>query len=147
MKQNKSIIFFLHVFSCKQRCRRHHEWCSRLWLKFVEKGSIFPTFFSNKRCWERYCNILSWAQHCFKKSFLGLINRTFQAKFKTTKIINKSDHYNSFFFLFQHFKTQLRRVNETTTNQQDVVLKIWQRETDYHTLNCWCNLQCWLFSL
>ena len=42
--------------------------------------------------------------------------------------------------MFQHFKTQLRRVNETTTNQQNVVLKISQREIDYHTFNCWCSL-------
>ena len=41
-----------------------------------------------------------------------------------------------FLVLCQHFKTQLRRVNETTTNQQDVVLKISQREIDYHTFNC-----------
>ena len=122
--------------------------CSSLWVKFVKKIPIFPTFFPNKRRWERDCNIPSWAQHCFKKSFLALKNRTFQVKSKTTKIVNKAGHYNSFFlFLFQHFKTQLRRVNETTTNQQDVVLKISQREIDYHTFNCWCNFQCWLFSL
>ena len=146
--ETKSIIFLLHAFLCKQRCRQHHEWCSSLWLKFAKKGPIFPTFFQNKRRWERDCNIPSWAQHCFKKSFLALKNRTFQVKSKTTKIINKGGHYNSFFFfLFQYFKTQLKRVNETTTNQQDVVLKISQREIDYHTFNCWCNFQCWLFSL
>ena len=146
--ETKSIIFFLHAFLCKQRCRRHHEWCSSLWLKFVKKGPILPTFFQNKRRWERDCNIPSWVQRCLKKSFLALKNRTFQVKSKTTKIVNKAGHYNSFFlFLFQHFKTQLRRVNETTTNQQDVVLKISQREIDYHTFNCWCNFQCWLFCL
>ena len=142
----KSIIFFLHAFLCKQRCRRHHEWCSSLWLKFVKKGPIFPpTFFPNKRCWERDCNIPSWAQSCFKNFSLALKNRTFQLKSKTIKIFNKVSHI--ILFLLQHFKTQWRRVNETTTNQQDVVLKISQREIDYHTFNCWCNFQCWLFSL
>ena len=122
--------------------------CSSLWLKFVKKGPIFSTFFPNNRRWERDCNIPSRAQRCFKKSFLALKNRTFQVKWKTTKIINKTGHYNSFFlFSSQHFKTQLRRVNETTTNQQDVVLKILQREIDYHTFNWWCNFQCLLFSL
>ena len=110
-----------------------------LLTKICQKGPILPIFpiFPNKRRWKRDCNIPSWAQHCFKKSFLALKNRTFQVKSKTTKIINKAGHYNSFFLLlFQHFKTQLRRVNETTTNQQDVVLKISQREIDYHTFNC-----------
>ena len=114
-----------------------------LLTKICQKGPILPIFpiFPNKRRWKRDCNIPSWAQHCFKKSFLALKNRTFQVKSKTTKIINKAGHYNSFFLLlFQHFKTQLRRVNETTTNQQDVVLKISQREIDYHTFNCWCSL-------
>ena len=135
--ETKSIICFLHVFLCKQRCRRHHEWCSSLWLKSVKKGTIFLTFFPNKRRWERDCNIQSWAQCYFKKSLLALKNRTFQVKSKTTKIINKAGHYNSFFLLlFQHFKTKLRRVNETTTNQQDVVLEKSQREIDYHTFNC-----------
>ena len=144
----KSIISFLHDFLCKQRCRRHHEWSSSLWLKLVKKGPRYPTFFPNKRRWEQNCNIPSRAQRCFKKSFLALKNRTFQVKSKTTKIINKAGHYNSFFLLlFQHFKTKLRRVNETTTNQQDVVLEKSQREIDYHTFNCWCNFQCWLFSL
>ena len=184
--ETKSIIFFLHAVLCKQRCQRHHEWCSSLWQKFVKKGPIFPTFFPNKRRWEWDCSIPSWAQHCFKKFFLALKNRTFQVKLKKhktleelsksqhdqgctikkvklneentdflltdfttfTKIVNKAGYYNSFFlFLFQHFKTQLSRVNETTTNQQDVVLKISRREIDYHTFNCWCNFQCWLFSL
>ena len=64
-------------------------------------------------------------------------NRTFQVTSKTTKIVNKAGHYEYFFlFLFQHFKAQLRRVNETATKQQDVVLKISQREIDYHTFNC-----------
>ena len=144
----KSIIFFLHAFFCKQRCWRHHEWCFSLWLKFVKKGQILRTFFPNKRHWKRDCNIPSWAQHCFKKSFSALKNRTFQVKSKTTKIVNKAGHYNYYFlFLFQHFKTQLRRVNETATNQQDVILKITKREIDYHTFNCCCNSQCWLFSL
>ena len=96
--ETKSIIFFLHAFLCKQRCRRHHEWCSSFWLKFIKKGPIFPTFFPNKRGWERDCNIPSWAQRCFKKSFLALKNRTFQVTSKTTKIFNKAGHYNSFFF-------------------------------------------------
>ena len=127
--ETKSLIFFLHVPA-------------------NIKGPIFPTFFPNNRRWERDCNIPSWAQSCFKTSFLALKNRTFQVKSKTTKIINKTGHYNSFFlFSSQHFKTQLRRVNETTTNQQDVVLKISQREIDYHTFNWWCNFPCFLFSL
>ena len=142
--ETKSIIFFLHAVLCKQRCTRHHESCSSLWLKFVKKELIiFPNFFPNKRRWERDCNIPSWAQRYFKKSFLARKNRAFQIKSKTTKIINKGGHYISFFlFLFQHFKTQLRRVNETTTNQQDVVLKISQWEIHYHTFNCLCNFQC-----
>ena len=148
MLWSKKHYLFLHAFLCKQRCRRHHEWCSSLWLKFVKKWPIFSTFFPNKRRWERDCIILSRAQCCFKKSFLALKTSTFQVKSKTTKIINKAGHYNSFFiFLFQHFKTQLTRVNKTTTNQQDVVLKIHQREIDYHAFNFWCNFQCWLFSM
>ena len=135
--ETKSIIFILHAFLCKQRCRWHHEWCSSLWLKFVKKGTILPTFFPNKRLWERDCNIPSWAQHRFKKYFLALEIRTFHVKSKTTKIFKKSGHYNTFpLFLFQHFKAQWRRVNETTTNQQDVVLKISQCEIDCHTFNC-----------
>ena len=147
--ETKHIIFFLHAFLCKQRCRRHHEWCFSLWLKFVNKGPILPNFFTNKRRSEQDCNIpFCCAEHFFKKSFLVLKNRTFPVKSKVTKIVNKGGHYNSFFlFLFQHFKTKLRRVNETTTNQQDVVLKITQCEIDYHTFNCWYNFQCWLFSL
>ena len=117
--ETKSIIFFLHEFLCKQRCRRYHEWCSSLWLKFVKKGPILPTIFPNKRRWERDCNIPSWAQGCFKKSFLTLRNRTFQVKSKTTKIFNKTVHYNSFFlFSFQHFQIQWMGVNETTINQK-----------------------------
>ena len=105
--------------------------------KIRQKGPIFPNFFPNKRCSELYCNIPSWAQRYFKKNFLALKNGVFQVKSKTTKIINKAGHYNSFFLLlFQHFKTKLRRVNETTTNQQDVVLEKSQREIDYHTFNC-----------
>ena len=96
----KSLIFILHPFLCKQRCWRHHERCSSLWIKFVKKGPIFPTFFPNNRRWERDCNIPSWAQRCFKKSFLALKNRAFQVKSKTTKIINKTGHYNSFFSFF-----------------------------------------------
>ena len=89
------------------------------------------TFFPNKRRLERGCNIPSWVQRYFKKSFLALKNDTFQVKSKTTKIINKTGRYNSFFiFLFRHFKTQLGMVNETATNQQDVVLKISQREIE-----------------
>ena len=119
----KTIFFFLLPFLCKQRCR-HHEWCPNLWQRFVKKGPIFSTFFWNKRLWERDCNIPSCVQHCFKKSLLALKNRTFQIKSKATKIVNKAGHYNSFFlFFFQHFKTQLRKVSETTTNQQDVILK------------------------
>ena len=98
--ETKRIIFFLQAFLCKQRCRQHHERCSSLWLQFVNKGPIFPTFFPNKRRWERDCNIPSWAQHCFKKSFLALKNRTFQVKSKTTKIVNKAGHYNYFFIFF-----------------------------------------------
>ena len=96
--ERKSIIFFLHAFLCKQRYRRHNEWwCSGLWLKIVKKGPIFLTLFPGKRRWERNCNIPSWVQRCFKKSFLAPKNRTFQVKPKTTKIINKGGHYNSFF--------------------------------------------------
>ena len=135
--ETKSIIFILHAFLCKQRCRWHHEWCSSSWLKFVKKGTILPTFFPNKRCWEQDCNIPSWAQHRFEKYFLALKIRTFHVKSKTAKIFKKSGHYNSFLlFLFQQFKAQWRRVNETTTNQQDVVLKISQCEIDCHTFNC-----------
>ena len=135
--ETKSIIFFLHAFLCKQRCRRHHEWFSSLSLKFVKKGPIFPTFFPNKRRWERDCNIPSWAQHRFKKSFSALKNRTFQVKSKRAIKVNKADHYNIFFpFLFHHFKTHKKRMSETTTNQQDVVLKILQREIDYRKFNC-----------
>ena len=109
----------------------------QLMTKIRQKISIFATFFTNKRRWERDCNIPSWAQRCFKKSFVPLKNRDFQVKSKATKIVIKVGHYNYFlFFLLQHFKTQLRRVNETTSNQQDVVLKILQREIDYHTFNC-----------
>ena len=145
----KSIIFFLHAFLCKQRYQWHHEWRSSLWLKFFKEGPLFPTFFSNKRRWERDCNIPSRAQQCFKKSFFALKNLFFfQVKWKASKKVNKACHYNYFFlFLFQHFRTQLRRVNETTTNQRDIVLKISQCEIDYNTFNCWCNFQCWLFSL
>ena len=144
----KSIFFFLHEFLCKQKCRRDHYWFSSLWLKFVKKRPIFPTFFPNKRRWERDCNIPSWAQHRFKKSFSALKNRTFQVKSKRAIKVNKADHYNFFFpFLFHHFKTHIKRMNETTTNQQDVVLKILQREIDYRKFNCWRNFQCWLFSL
>ena len=145
--ETKSIIFFLHAVLCKQRCQRYHECCCSLWLKFVKKEPIFPTFFPNKRRWERDCNIPSWAQRYFKKSFLALKNRTFQVKSKTTKIFNKADHYNFFIFLFQHFNTQWRTISKITTNQQDVVLKILQHAIDYHAFNCWCNFQCWLFSL
>ena len=134
--KTKSIIFFLHAFLCKQSYRRYHEWYSSLWLTFVKKGPIFLTFFTNKRRWEWDCNIPSLAQHCFKKSFLALKNRIFQLKSKTIKIFNKASHI--ILLLLQHFKTQWRRVNETTTNQQGVVLKISQREIDYHTFNCWC---------
>ena len=98
--ETKSIIFFLHASFCKQRCWRHHEWCSSLWLKFVKKGTIFPTFFPNKRSWQRNCNIPSSAQSYFKKSLLALKNRTFQVKSKTIKIFNKAGHYNSFFFFY-----------------------------------------------
>ena len=70
--ETKSIIFFLHAFSCKQRCRRHHEWYSSLWQKVVKKGPIFSTFFPNKRRWEQDCKIPSWPQRCFKKSFFPL---------------------------------------------------------------------------
>ena len=98
----KSIFFFLHEFLCKQKCRRDHYWFSSLWLKFVKKRPIFPTFFPNKRRWERDCNIPSWAQHCFKKSFLALENR-FQVKSKTTKKVNKAGHYNFFFFFVPAF--------------------------------------------
>ena len=105
----KSIILFLHAFLCKQRYQRYHKWCSSLWLKFIIKGPIFPAFLTNKKRWEWYCNIPSWAQHCFKKSFLALKNGTFQVKSKATKIVNNAGHYNSFFLLlFQHFKTQYR---------------------------------------
>ena len=105
--------------------------------KICQKRNNISDILQNKRGWERDCNIPSWAQRCFKKSFLALKSRTFQVKSKTTKIINKAGHYNSFFLLlFQHFKTKLRRVNETTTNQQDVVLEKSQREIDYHTFNC-----------
>ena len=146
--ETKSIIVFLHAFLCKQRCRWHHEWCPSLWLKFVKKRPISLTFFPNNRGCERDCNIPFWAQHYLKKFFLALKNCTFQVKSKTTKIVNKVGHYNYYFlFLFQHFKTQVRRVNETTTNQQAVVLKILQREIDYYTFNCWCSFQCLLFSL
>ena len=114
--ETKSIVFFLHACLCKQRCRQHHEWCASLWINFVKKGPIFPIFCTSKRRRERDSNIPSWAQHCFKKSFLALKNHNFQVDSKTIKIANKAGHYNSFFlFLFQHFKTQLRRVNETTT--------------------------------
>ena len=52
------------------------------------------------------------------------------------------------FFFWQHFKRQSRRVNETTSNEQDV-LKILHRETDYHAFHCYCNFQfdCFLFNL
>ena len=50
-----------------------------------------------------------------------------------------------FFFLLQHFKTQWKRVNKTTANQQHFVLKISQCEIDYHKFNCWCN--CFLCNL
>ena len=125
--ETKNIIFLSHAFLCKQRCWQHHEWCSSVWLKFVKKGPIFVTFFPNKRWWEQDCNIPSWAQCCFKKSFLALKNHTFQVKSKITKIFNKAGHYNSFFFFCFTVLRQWRRVNETTTNQQ--------------------NFQCWLFSL
>ena len=143
----KSIMFFLHTFFCKERCRRHYKWCFSLWLKFVKKGQIYPNFFRNKKRWERDCNIASWEQRCFKKSFLALKNRTIQFKSKTTKIFNKTGHYNFLLFLLLHFKTQWRRVKKTAINQLDVVFKISQREVDYHTFKCWCNLQCRLFSL
>ena len=135
--ETKSIIFFLHAFSCKQRCRRHHEWYSSLWQKVVKKGPIFSTFFPNTRRWEQDCKIPSWAQRCFKKSFFPLKNRTFQVRSKTTKTFNKGGYYNSFFFFFllQHFKTQW----------QHFVLKISQCEIDYHKFNCWCN--CFLCNL
>ena len=90
---SKSIMFFLHAFLCKQRLRQHHEWCSSLWLKFLTKGPIFLTFFQNNKR-----NIPPRAQCCFKKSWLALKNRTFQVKPKTTKIFNKTGHYDSFFF-------------------------------------------------
>ena len=96
--ETKSIIFFLDAFLGKQRCRRYHEWCPSLWIKFVKKAPIFLTFFLNKRLWEQDCNIPSWAQRCFKKSFLALKNHTFQVKSKTTKIFNKASHYSSFSF-------------------------------------------------
>ena len=119
----------------------------QLMTKIRQKRTNILAFFPNKRRWEWDYNIPSWVQHCFK-IFLALKNRTFQVKSKTTKIINKTGHYNSFFlFSSQHFKTQIRRVNETTTNQQDVVLKISQCEIDYHTFNWWCNFHCLLFSL
>ena len=92
--ETKSIVFFLHAFLCKQRCRRHYECSSSWWLIFVKKRPIFPTFFPNKRRSEQDCNIPSWAQRYFKKSFLALENRTSKA----TKIFNKAGHYNSFFF-------------------------------------------------
>ena len=114
--ETKSILFFLHAYLCKQRFRQHHEWSSNLWINFVKKRPIFPIFCTSKRRRERDSNIPSWAQHCFKKSFLALKNHNFQVDSKTIKIVNKACHYNSFFlFLFQHFNTQLRRVNETTT--------------------------------
>ena len=95
--ETKRVIFFLHAFLCKQRYRRHNErWCSSLWLKIVKKGPIFLTLFPSKRRWKQDCNIPSWAQRCFKKSFLALKNRTFQVKPKTTKIVNKAGHYNFF---------------------------------------------------
>ena len=166
--ETKSIIFFLHAFLCKQRCRRHHEWCSSLWLKFVKKGPILPTFFQTKRRWERDCNIPSWVQRCLKKSFLALKNHTFQVKSKTTKIFIKAGHYNSFFlFSFQHFKIQWIGVNETTINQKyrnvklitihliadvmfsfDCFLSNLSEEKKFETWNwfakfycCWCNFQ------
>ena len=109
----------------------------QLMAKIHQKGTNILTFFPNKRRWKRDLNIPSWAQCYFKKSLLALKNRTFQVKSKTTKIINKAGHYSSIFLLlFQHFKIKVRRVNETTTNQQDVVLKISQREIDYHAFNC-----------
>ena len=90
-------------------------WCFSLWRKFVIKGPIFSTFFRNKRCWEQDCNIPSWAQHCFKKSFLALKNRTFPVKSKTTKLFNKADHYNSFFFSCSNvLRHNEGGVNETT---------------------------------
>ena len=72
-------------FLCNQRWQPYHEWCSSLWLKFVKKGPIFPTFFPSKKCWEWSCNMPSWAQHCFKKYFLALKICNFQVKSKTTK--------------------------------------------------------------
>ena len=40
-------------------------------------------------------------------------------------------------------------MNETTINQQDVILKVSQGEIDYHTFNCWCKLgvDCFLCNL
>ena len=109
----------------------------QLMAKICQKMTSIPDLLPKQETLEPDCNIPSWAQRCFKKSFLALKSRTFQVKSKTTKIINKAGHYNSFFLLlFQHFKTKLRRVNETTTNQQDVVLEKSQREIDYHTFNC-----------
>ena len=61
--ETKSIIFFLHAFLRKQRHRRHHEWCSRLYLKFVKKRTILSIFFPSKTSWERDYNLPSWAQH------------------------------------------------------------------------------------
>ena len=123
---NKHMIIMKPYWTCIfVSTRRHHEWCSSLWLKFFKKGPISPTFLPNKRRWERDCNIPSRAQRCFKKFFLSTEKSYF------LKLSQK----------------QPKRVNETTTNQQDVVLKMLQREIDYHTFNCWCNFQCWLFSL
>ena len=109
----------------------------QLMTKTHHKRTNISNLFLKQETLGRDCNVPSWAQHCFKKFFLALKDRTFQVKSKTTKIVNKANHSNYFFlFLFQHFKTQLRRVNETTTNQQDVVLKIKQSEIDYHNFQC-----------
>ena len=118
--ETKSIIFFLHAFFCKQRCRRHHEWCSPLWIKFVKKGPIFPTFFPNKRRWEWDCNIPSWAQRYFKKSFLALKNRQKQPKCSIRQAI--------IIILFFFFVPAFEKRFET-----------WNRFAKFCC--CWCNFQ------
>ena len=116
--------------------------------RFLKKGPIFPTFFLNKRYW--------WTrlQHSILVTML-LKNLTQHSKTVLFKLSQKQPKHSIrlaiivlfFLFLFKHFKAQWKRVRETTTNQQDVVLKISQHEIDYYTFNCQCNFQCWLFSL
>ena len=126
--------------------------------------TIFISIIIPIHWWEWDCNIPSWAQPCFKKSFLAPKNCTFQVGSKTRKkywirlaiiilfycsyILRQNEGGWMILMLFLLFVSFLNSQLQTTTyNQQDVFLKPSQHKIDCHTFNCRCNFQCWLLSL